>query len=80
MYSLPAFVACVLALMIGAGPALASSPDSTSTEVKPPREQRWGLGMAMRTTNIPFDTDDRTVATLVPLIMFENKYVFFREI
>jgi outer membrane protein len=36
--------------------------------------------MAMRTTNIPFDTDARTVATLVPLIMFENKYVFFREI
>ena len=80
MHRLPAPLACILALMICADPASASSPDSTSTDVKLPREQTWGLGMAMRTTNIPFDTDARTVATLVPLIMFENKYVFFREI
>lgn len=79
MHRLPASLACVLVLMICVGPALAA-PDSTSTDVEPPREQTWGLGMAMRTTNIAFDTDARTVATVVPLIMFENKYVFLREI
>ena len=80
MHRLPTPFACVLGLTLFGGPALASSPDSTSTDVEPPREQSWGLGVAVRTTNIPFDTDARTVATFVPLIMFENKYVFFREI
>ena len=80
MYRFPTPFACLLTVMICAGPAFASLPDSTSATVQPPREQTWGLGMAMRTTNIAFDTNARTVATLVPLIMFENKYVFFREI
>jgi outer membrane protein len=51
-----------------------------STAVKPPREQEWGLGMAVRSSNIVFNTSARDVATLVPLIMFENRWVFFREI
>lgn len=54
--------------------------DSVSADVASPRNQTWGLGMAMRSTNIAFDTEDRTVATLVPLIMFENRYVFIREL
>jgi outer membrane protein len=36
--------------------------------------------MMVRSTNIAFDTDDQTVATLVPLILFENRYVFFRPL
>ena len=58
----------------------ADDTDPVSNSIKPPRNQVWGLGMAVRTTNIAFDTNARTVATLVPLIMFENDWVFFREI
>lgn len=36
--------------------------------------------MAVRSTNIAFDTEERTVGTLIPLIMFENEYVFIREL
>jgi outer membrane protein len=67
-----------LVLIALATPAAADTADSTA--VQPPREQQWGLGMAVRSSNIVFDTSARSVATLVPLIMFENRYVFFREI
>ena len=43
------------------------------------KEQRWGLGFTMRTANIPFATEESTVATLVPLIMYEGKRFFFYE-
>lgn len=68
----------VLLLVVPVTSALASAADSVG--VRPPREQSWGLGMMMRTSNIAFDTEERTVATLVPLIMFENKYVYFRPL
>lgn len=42
-------------------------------------EQRWGLGFTMRISNIPFATETKTVATLVPLIMYEGPRVYFRE-
>jgi outer membrane protein len=66
-----------LGLLLLVQPAVASVD---STAVKPPREQEWGLGLAVRSSNIVFDTGARSVATLVPLIMFENDRVFFREI
>ena len=47
---------------------------------KPPREQKWGLGIMTRNTNVPFAEGDEEVSTLIPLIMFENKRFFFREI
>jgi outer membrane protein len=43
------------------------------------QQQDWGLGFTMRTANIPFATDEKTVATLIPLIMFENRWVYLRE-
>ena len=42
-------------------------------------QQSWGLGFTLRTANIPFATEEKTVATLIPLIMFENRWVFLHE-
>jgi outer membrane protein len=67
----------LLGMLLIAQTAVASSD---STAIKPPREQVWGLGMAVRSSNIVFNTNSQSVATLVPLIMFENKYVFLREV
>ena len=69
-------LASSLALMIFVGPVLADSADSTDANVRPPREQEWGFGMAVRSTNIAFDTEEGTVTTLIPLILFENKYQY----
>ena len=55
-------MACLL--LMAATPAVADTTDSTA--VKPPREQEWGLGMAVRSSNIVFNTSARDVATLVP--------------
>ena len=66
----------VVALIFAAQPVRGQSLGMT----KPPRKQRWGLGMMVRATNTPFATDDKTVATLIPLILFENKRFYFREI
>lgn len=43
------------------------------------KEQRWGLGFTLRTANIPFATEERTVATLIPLILYEGKRVYIYE-
>jgi outer membrane protein len=71
---------CLFVLLLLAESAFASPADSTTTSEKPPRDQVWGVGFIMRTATIPFDTPDRSVATLIPLVMFENDRVFFREI
>lgn len=42
-------------------------------------EQRWGVGMTLRAANIPFATEESTVATVIPLIMYEGKRVYFHE-
>jgi MipA family protein len=43
-------------------------------------EQNWGIGMGMRYAEIPYATSsgDRTVADIVPLMFFDNKYFFIR--
>lgn len=42
------------------------------------QEQEWGIAAMYRTTSIPFDTagGDQTVSTFVPMMFFENEYVF----
>ena len=44
-------------------------------------EKSWAIGMVVRTATIPFATDeDRTVATLVPLIFYEGDRFYMRGI
>jgi len=42
-------------------------------------EQQWGLGFTFRTASIPFATAEKTVATVIPLIMYEGRWVYFYE-
>ncbi|MGW8265349.1 MAG: MipA/OmpV family protein [Longimicrobiales bacterium] len=55
----------------------ASAQEATRTRTW--NEQRWGLGFTFRTANIPFATEERTVATLIPLILYEGKRVYIYE-
>jgi outer membrane protein len=43
-------------------------------------QQAWGLGFTFRTANIPFATPEKTVTTLIPLIMYEGRRFYIREI
>lgn len=53
----------------------AQEPDTLRTW----KEQRWGIGFTLRTTTIPFATEDQTVSTLVPLILYEGDRVYIYE-
>ncbi|EGQ7831445.1 MipA/OmpV family protein [Vibrio vulnificus] len=46
------------------------------------QEQNWGIAAMYRTSSIPFDTlgGDQTVSTFVPMMFFDNQYVFIRGI
>ncbi|HAS8120753.1 TPA: MipA/OmpV family protein [Vibrio vulnificus] len=46
------------------------------------QEQNWGIAAMYRTASIPFDTlgGDQTVSTFVPMMFFDNQYVFIRGI
>lgn len=66
-----------LALLL---PHPAAADTDEAEEKKGRREQQWALGFTFRSTNIPFKTDDKSVATLIPLVMFENDRFFVREI
>lgn len=43
-------------------------------------EQDWGIAAMYRTASIPFDTSggDQTVSSFVPMMYFENDYVFLK--
>ena len=36
-------------------------------------EENWGIGLAFRFASIPFSTDEKSVASVVPMIFFENE-------
>ena len=40
-------------------------------------EKEWGLGMIMRGATIPFATDETRVASLVPMMWYQGKRVYF---
>jgi outer membrane protein len=68
-------VASVLVALLG--------QSATAEHKKPDRtypEQEWAIGMALRTATIHFATDERDIATLVPMIFYEGKYVYARGI
>jgi len=39
-------------------------------------EQNWGIGAVYRAGTIPYATDDNVVGSFIPLLFFENDYVF----
>ena len=40
------------------------------------REQEWGIGALFRTAQIPYTAKDKTTNDFMPLLFFENKYLF----
>jgi len=39
-------------------------------------EQKWGIGLALRSATIPYVTEENTVSSVVPMLFFENEYIF----
>lgn len=40
------------------------------------KEKEWGIAAVIRTASIPYVTDTETVSTFIPMMFFENEYVF----
>ena len=38
----------------------------------------WGIAMGFRIARIPYPASDKQVADVIPLLFFDNKYVFLR--
>jgi outer membrane protein len=69
------FLFILVLLTVGNIQALAGDPQSRTVE-----EKRWMVGFLTRSASIPFATEDKTVATLVPLIHYEGDTFFFRTL
>ncbi len=54
----------------------ANLTDITNVTGKVYSEQSWGIGVAVRTATIPYPTEDDVVSTFVPMLFFENEYIF----
>ena len=39
-------------------------------------EQNWGIGFSLRSATIPYAAKDDTVSSVVPMLFFENEYIF----
>lgn len=58
-----------------------SFPILAQTDITPENpEKNWGIGVAVRTASIPFNTENQTVGSLIPLMFYEGKYLFLRGI
>ena len=54
----------------------ADTQDDVNTTQKLYSEQNWGLGFALRSASIPYAAQDDTVSSVVPMLFFENEYIF----
>lgn len=71
------FRGLILGLLLSAWAAGATAQEAGQTQTW--TEQRWGIGFTLRTANIAFATEERTVSTLIPLILYEGKRVYLYE-
>jgi len=55
---------------------LADIPDDINASKKVYSEQNWGIGFAVRSGSIPYAAQDDTVSSIVPMLFFENEYIF----
>ncbi len=40
----------------------------------------WGIAMGFRIARIAYPTSDKQVSDVIPLLFFDNKYVFLRDL
>lgn len=50
--------------------------ENNETEISMYSEQNWGIGAVYRTGSIPYITEESSVSSLVPMLFFENEYIF----
>ena len=80
------FLVCILLIPVSTLAQESASTTETKTSEEKSKQEReyaeqdWGLAMGLRYAEIPYVTlnGDRTVADVVPLMFFDNKYVFIR--
>lgn len=73
------FLALLIALNISLA-AAAPAEGQDALDLKQVQEKRWAVGFLVRSASIPFATEEKTVATLVPLIHYEGDTFFFRTL
>lgn len=61
-----------LVMLLGSQLLLADQSD----DKKSYSEQNWGIGAAYRSATIPYVTEDSVVNNFVPMLFFENDYIF----
>lgn len=80
MKTLPkSFLLLALSLVFST-PALAQEATLAGQQENPSvlecKEQKWGVGFAVRMASIPFKGDDSTLHDFIPLLYFEDEYLF----
>ena len=50
--------------------------ENNETPISKYSEQDWGVGAVYRSASIPYVTDDSVVSSFVPVLFFENEYIF----
>ncbi|MCP3699090.1 MAG: MipA/OmpV family protein [Aliivibrio sp.] len=57
---------------------LFASSAYSEEQVVPPKEKEknWGIAAVIRTASIPYTAESETVSTFIPMMFFENDYVF----
>ena len=53
-----------------------ASEEEVITKPSLEKEEDWGIAGVIRTASIPYATDTETVSTFIPMMFFENDYVF----
>ena len=66
------FILATLLVLLGTQLLLADQSDDKKTY----SEQNWGIGAVYRSGSIPYVTEDSVVSSLVPMLYFENDYIF----
>lgn len=54
----------------------ADTVDDTHASKKVYSEQNWGIGLTVRSGSIPYATEDSVVGSFIPMLFFENEYLF----
>ena len=54
----------------------AFAADNNQTVTKTYSEQDWGIGAVYRSGTIPYTTEDSVIGSFVPMLFFENEYIF----
>ena len=68
------FSLIIFLVLLSIGNSFAGSTDTGNERTY--TEQDWGLGASMRVGAIPFATEERTVASFVPLMFYHGKYFY----